>query len=132
MNTVCERIEILKPRSHSFNISAEAFINSHVRLINLLVGILDTATARTTNSYISAAISQFIDEFLVRSSEFHIILHVLREFLPGVLAGHLRNAIEVKMRDTLLAHGSHSAHVLVHGRPLHSLRTHRLLRKLVR
>lgn len=70
-------------------------------LVDLLVGILDTAETGTAEPQISTAISEAEDEVLIGSSQLHIFLEVLREELPGVFGGEVGDPIEV---DVLRVH----------------------------
>ena len=75
MDFIGEGVEILQTRAHCLDVPAESLVNSDVTLVDLLVGILHTASkdTGTDDSQISAAISKFVNEFLVSPTKLHIV-----------------------------------------------------------
>lgn len=70
-------------------------MRTDVTLVDLLVGILHAAEARTDQSQISTAVAQFVDEVLIGAAQFHVGFEVFREELSGVLGGEVGDVVEV-------------------------------------
>lgn len=64
-------------------------MNTDEALVDLFVGILDTAEAGTAHSDVAAAVAKAVDEALVGSSELHIFLKVFWEFCSRILGGEV-------------------------------------------
>ena len=67
---------------------------TYITLVDLFVRILHAAPARA-NCTCSAAVTQFVNEFLVASSELHVSFEIFGEVFSGVFGWHVRNTIEV-------------------------------------
>lgn len=66
-----------------------------VTLVDLLVGVLHAAEAKTHQPQIAAAVAQLVDEVLIGAAQFHIGFEVFREELSRVLGGKVRDVVEV-------------------------------------